>query len=111
MTMSPFIYGRALVLGREREGMSWADLFVESGVVSSKREARDMAKQGALYCSVHEGGPGPIQTWTRVRNADEKANVFPRPDEDAYYTGYWFLVSRGKKWSIGHLRPVIILGE
>jgi len=97
------IFGEPLVL--KKQDLSWADVIVMAGLASSKRDARTLVKDG----SIRESGNGlemPIKSWMKVLDADSAFDKFPDPlyPEQTY----WFLLCRGTKWSMNHIRKIEI---
>ena len=78
-----------------QEAISWGDLLVRSGLVQSKRQARELIGQGAIRES--GCGLGPWRDWMRLLDADAPIDKhLDRRHPDANAISYWFVVGMRK---------------
>lgn len=104
----PTVFGPPVVLDPDWD---WTDLVVAAELVTGKNDdekrgaARRLIKQGG----VRESGIGwmePLADWAKVVQSDIPCDKALDPDSPL--DGYWFLLSRGKQWTLGHLRLVVV---
>lgn len=112
----------------EAAGLSFADVFVRAGVCASRNDARRRAGAEGLFVSRWDESI-PIRFWQRLPDPDAFLTAWGRlgfgdPDATPAPTGWerfppgdepWrrrFVVCRGRRWSMGHLRRVrIVAGD
>lgn len=78
------------------EDTTFAEALVKARICSSKSDARRLSKQHGLYVCF-EGQLAHISEWIEITNVD--ALVGP--------ISTFVLVSRGRKWTMNHLKALI----